>query len=188
MSGGNEITSQAAREQVAEVVGAMRAVLAKDFAIFPSRVGKKRFLDGGSFSESLSDAQIKAIKADLQSLVTGTLADVLRALEPLDPWLVAKAELPREPPRTLEPNAAVWAELQRGASAVAAVLEKHGFPDRLCAVTYKTPTWFIDGAYMPGLIEKYWKWLGLLAEAEMRERKIEEDAGRRSLSHRWDEA
>ena len=185
----NEAAAQlaSARRHLGEVLGELRQVLREDLAAFPGREGKKRFVDSGDLGQGLSDEALGTLKRDLDAVASGVVQDVLAQLEADGPWLALSA-LPESERSTLESAKAVTGLLASVAEAVEAVLERHGFPPELREVGYRTPTWFIGGRYMPGLIEKYWAWLAKVRELEAALEEERRSDTVRDLARRWEEA
>jgi hypothetical protein len=166
----------------------IRKVLEQDLRAFPEREAKRRFLENGTFSEEMDDSTLSAFKEDVSALSGGVAASAIEALSEDSPWLDMRGDLPETDQRSLEWNPVVFQHLQSVAGGVQQVLEKHGFPAELSSVEYKTPTWFIDGLYLPGLIENYWKGLTELRAAQVQVDEVQRVESVQNLADRWEDA
>ena len=179
--------ADAARKQLESLISEMHAVLAEDLPAFPAREGKKRFLDAAERATEITDDEIAALKTALREVAEKASAQVVDQLRARDPWLSEGAS-PGGEARVLDGNPAVTEALGQVARATHEVLEQCGLASADEPVCYRTPTWFIGGRYMPGLIEKYWKHLAQLQEIEKERAMSEREVERRSLAQRWEEA
>lgn len=166
----------------------IRKVLGVDLKAFPAREAKKRFLEGGEFSTAMDDGAVSALKIDLAALSEGLVDSVLDTLGEDAGWLEIGVDLPETDRRSLEWNPVVFQQLQRIAEATSELLSKHGFPAAVCTVEYKTPTWFIDGLYLPGLIENYWKGMAELRAAQGQAEEVTRVEAVQHLAERWEDA
>ena len=180
--------AETAKTQVAAVIDEMHAVLAEDLPAFPGREGKKRFLDAPEAADKLSGDELAALKRDLREVADTVCAEVVSSLQAHEPWLHEQASVEEGGARVLDGSPEVAGAFHRVARATQAVLERRGLASAEKPVRYKTPTWFIEGRYMPGLIEKYWRWLSELQEIEREKARTARETERRSLAERWEEA
>ena len=179
---------EGARQQLAEVIDEMHAVLAWDLPVYPEREGKKRFLDAPEKAAEMAEGELAAIKKELRGVGSGIAAQVVEALRSHGPWQSEEASAEEGGARSLDGNPEVTAALYRVARATQAVLARCGLASAEESLRYKTPTWFIEGRYMPGLIEKYWRWLGEVREGEQARVQAAREDERRSLARRWEDA
>ena len=175
-------------QRLQQTLADIRKVLSIDLADFPARVAKKRFLEGGEFSSKMDEVALSAFKRDIVQLATAGVEPVLNQLETDDIWLKLTGELPDTDKRSLEWNPAVFQQLQGVAQATSGILAAHGFPADSCSVEYKTPTWFIEGLYLPGLIENYWKGMAELRAAQAQAAEVTRVEEVQQLADRWEEA
>ena len=166
----------------------IRKVLAADLKAFPGREAKKRFLEGGAFSSALDATVLSAFKIEIDGVGSGLVKSVIEDLGNDSVWLEVSGDLPDTDKRSLEWNPVVFQSLQRVADATSEVLRKHGFPSDSCLVDYKTPTWFIDGLYLPGLIENYWKGMAELRAAQNQAEEVTRVEAVQHLADRWEDA
>ena len=175
-------------QRIQQTLNDIRKVLSVDLMAFPMREGKKRFLEGASFSTSMSKDDLSRFKTEMAALNDEVVAAVITSLSADDVWLEVSGELPESDMRSLEWNPVVFQHLQTVASAVQDVLVSSNFPSELTNVEYRTPTWFIDGLYLPGLIESYWKGMAELRAARQQADELSRVEAVHQLADRWDDA
>jgi len=168
------------------VIQELIAVISSDVTPFVQREMRRIFVAAGAYAETLDDDAVKRIKSTLVERAGGLQRELADKLSSTALW--AGDDVPTAEGKTLEPNTAVWDVLQGLATSTATIARDLGFtePEDGWDIVYRTPTWFIEGAYAPGLIEKYWTQLSLLREldAEIGEAEAVERAER--LAARWD--
>jgi hypothetical protein len=174
------------KEKIRFISKDIMGVLKEDLPKFVVRELKRMFLTLPDFSKTLNDKQLKGLKADGQAIGEQKTAEILQALEDQEIWLSGK-ELPTLG-KTLTDNAKLWQVVNRISDAVDELLAKYGFPKQgdSYGISYKSPTWFISGKYMPALAEAYWKRIADLREDEELISKITMEKDQEELKKRWD--
>ena len=117
---------EGARQQLAEVIDEMHAVLAWDLPVYPEREGKKRFLDAPEKAAEMAEGELAAIKKELRGVGSGIAAQVAEALRSHGPWQSEEASAEEGGARSLDGNPEVTAALYRVARATQAVLARCG--------------------------------------------------------------
>ena len=176
------------REELNKVIEKIRAVLAEDLPLYPVRTGKKRYIAGPEFAASLTAEQLSNLKKELRDDGEKVAHEILEALKNEDIWLKNLTPSGDGPAKILRDNSAVSRELSKIADFTKSVLESYGYPSDQLKLHYDTPTWFIKGEYLPGLIEKYWKNIRnyMRSEREHKRAQVEQDV--QLLAERWEEA
>ncbi len=175
---------QAARimDSVNELVG----VIVHDVPAFVLREVRRAFIAAMAFSEGLDEDAVKTLKARAGAFGEEISASLAKALEQDALWLdVEGGEMGG---KTLEANLVVWRTLQGVAETTSGLLREVGFPEPEdgFGVVYKTPTWFIERRYAPGLIDKYWTQLALLRHLDQEIDQHTKVLRRVTLESRWD--
>jgi len=175
------------KQQLRDVIVEMNTVLAADLPAFPPRIAKKYFLSGAERSEAMTEDQLRSFKQEITDISTGLVPKVLETLSNPSIWLTSS---PNESSsrRDLSQNTSVWEELASVAKATEAVLQNSPLGPCEDGVHYRTPTFFIDGLYMPGLIEKYWALLEHYHSAKEEERVQKTQRTMKSLAQRWEDS
>ncbi|MBR56743.1 MAG: hypothetical protein CMH54_01660 [Myxococcales bacterium] len=175
------------RERLSETIDRIRNVLQNDLSAFPLREGKRCFVASGDGASHLDDDKLRAMKQELKSVATIHADAIMAKLEDETLWLQLDLEIPNPVPKTLLLNVPLMTVLEEIARQTRAVLQAHGFPDDVLNFSYKTPTWFIDHEYMPGLIEQYWGLLTALktANSDALQQQVDQDTDARK--QRWDD-
>lgn len=169
--------------QIERAVEQLCEVIQTDIVGFAIKAVRRAFIEDTHFAQSQSDEALKDFKARLHAFVQGlaqSCSERLRA--DMDLWLgedVAASE-----GKTLEANARVWAILAEISPSIARFMHDAGLHGEIAQ--YKTPMYFIDGKFAPGIIEKYW---ASLASLRALDQEIEQDAAERlrdEQASRWD--
>ncbi|MDX9722433.1 MAG: hypothetical protein RBU37_16935 [Myxococcota bacterium] len=175
----------ATQQRIVREAAELADVVARDIPAFVQRELRRVFVEALDFSESLTDEQLVSIKNRIQSFSKELAETVKKELENGELWLDPKIEI--KVGKTLEQHAPAWAVLQTIAQKTKALAVELGFPNTAdLELVYKTPTWFMEGRYAPGMIEKYWNQLGLLREIEAELLAYETEMRRDALAQRWD--
>ncbi len=182
----NERT-QAIRTQLSQTIERMRRVLEADLRAFPSREGKRCFVEAGDDAQHMDDESLRSLKDELAELASVHVDSIMARLQDDNQWLNIDQEIPDPVPKTLVLNSTIMTILEDIARQTRAVLQAKDLPDDVLDFSYKTPTWFIDHEYMPGLIEQYWELLVALREANREARTEQADQDTQDRTKRWDE-
>lgn len=159
-------------------------VIVNDIPTFAQKNVRKSFIESVDRVESKSDGEIAELKQKLRDF-SASLTEKYRAalLAGMDIWRGSDVAL--DAGKTLDGNAAVSAILSQIATDVAEFIEAAD----LCPIdiVYKTPAYFINGKYAPGMIEKYWMGLAALRALEKEREQAECEAKKVRVAQRWDE-
>lgn len=173
-----------------EVIAELTSAICTDVPAFVARSARQVFVAQPlEHAAAQGEDEIRRLKQALgehgeriASAARSTLDD--RAL-----W--RSGDVPDGDSKSLEGNAALWHAVQEIARQTEEALRELGLqpaPGRDdLGLVYRTPTWFIDGKYPPGLVEKYWTQLALLRDLEHRITEETERQQREALGQRWDD-
>lgn len=160
-------------------------ILADDLARFPEREIRKRFVSSPEFAETLDDASVARLKAEVSRRSLAMRGRVVALLDEDDRWLAGVDCA--GPGKSLAENERLWEPTAAAVDLVRELLTAYGFPKpEEYPTDYRMPTWFIGGKYLPGLAEKYWACVAEVREARARIREVEEGLVRSGLGRRWD--
>ena len=174
--------------QIVETGAAIVDVVAADLPRFLKRETKKRFLGNVDFGSSMDDDALKALKSALDNLAAEVQGTLRAELTARDVWLTDKVGDDR---KSLEGNAAVWTIIQKVSHGLSELLAAHGFPADHEAdgaqynVVYRTPKYFIEHVYCPGLVEAYWKQVEEVVAIRAISDTLQTSATREVLEERW---
>ena len=174
------------KERLGSVIDELIEVIVSDINPFLEREMRKVFVASGDFGAGFDDDKVLEIKKKLADQAE-ELGDKLKAkLGEQSLWI--GEEVPSAEGKTLERNEMVWAELQSLSTTVVDTAKEIGFeePDEGWDIIYRTPTYFIDGVYAPGLIEKYWTQLQVMRQLEEEINEAEKELQKEQLAERWD--
>jgi len=158
-------------------------ILAEDLVKFPEREVRKRFVSSPEFAESLDDATLARLKAEVNRRAEAMRDRVIALLAEDARWLAGTEA--SGPGKSLAENPRLWEATSAAADLVREILTAYGFP-QVAECEYRMPTWFISGKYLPGLAEKYWALVAEIREIRARMREVEEGLVRTNLGRRWD--
>ena len=167
--------------QIVELVD----VITGDLPTFTLKQIRRAFIEDVEFAEKLSDAELTAFKSRVHAF-GDALAVEIRAslLDDMDAWW-GKAVPLDAGGKTLDGNPAIAAKLAVIAPKIEAFIDhEHLSP---IEISYKTPAYFIQGKYAPGMIEKYWSQLANLRAAEESRAIVDREERKARLAQRWDE-
>lgn len=168
-------------EQISELV----EVIVGDIPAFTLRQIRRAFIEDVDFSEQKTDAELSEFKARVHAFGEQLATDVRASLlENPDLWRASDIDLANAG-KTLDGNTKIAEKFAVIPKRIAEFLvNEHIAP---IEVVYKTPAYFINGKYTPGLIEKYWARLGELRAAEEERAVVDKEARKARLAQRWDE-
>lgn len=170
------------RQRLMSGINELVDLIVTDIPAYVIRELKKAFVNNLGFAEATDDQGVVALKRSAAAFAN-TLAEDMRAnlaAEPL--WLGPDVALGEG--KCLDANLPLTQCLQDIAGRTAAFFADKGLGQ--VELQYKCPTWFIEGRYAPGMIEKYWSQLALLREMEQEIIALEIEQRRLSQSTRWD--
>jgi len=184
------------RKDLLDTAAKMRKVVAKDLRRFIERETRWRWLQHLDFADAMGDDDIAGLKKKLAELGDSLSSEIESELADEGCWLSPTGTPPADKSKSLEHNAAVWSILQKVAFRLGEVLDSSNFPadprdteaDTLPTkyrLEYRTPAYFLDGAYCPSLIETYWSQLGELRELGDTIENTKSDSRRKKLEERW---
>ncbi len=169
-----ETSLRAYGDEIAEII-------AIDVPQYMLKMARKAFIEHVEFAEGMDDATLRFFKTKLQELGQQTAKSLRDTLSEPKLWLNVENQ---SSGKTLEGNVEVAKELANISMALQHFLDSEGLAYEL--EPYHTPARFIEGKYLPGVIEKYWhthlRYCELLSQK--REQSIQD---RRSIqAARWD--
>lgn len=175
------------RENLIKLSNEVRAVLAEDLKDWPSNEVKKRFYSNPDFANTLDDSKVKQLKTELQRRAQVVSGQIVKEMEDQSLWL--EVEEHEGPGKSFAENKKLWAKTLAIVKVVKDVMDEFGFPDSIDRpVEYKMPMRFISGKYLPGLAEKYWRWIQEMKEIDLRIKELEKNIVEKTLAKRWDDA
>ena len=181
------------KRQILDSAGEIRTVLVHDVPRWIEREARKRWLEKVDFASQMDDAALAAFKKDVQALGASAGEEMDARLKEEALWLSSAS--PAAGRKSLEGHAQLWPVLQEAPCKLSALLSKHQLPpddefkpEPPYQLVYRSPMYFVDGVYCPGLIETYW---GRLDEYSALEEAIaarQVVSSRERLEQRWDQA
>lgn len=176
------------RQHLAEIVTEIRSVLSVDLRDFPIRAAKKRYLALPEFAATITAEKLGELKGALGSAAEKRATQIMRTLEDEAIWIEDVTPSGNKLPKTLRDNRTVTEALSGIAEITHDILKDFGFPAALLDIHYDPPTWFINGKYLPGLIEKYWKTLAALRQQSREHKRAQHEHDVQVLAERWEDA
>ena len=145
---------------------------------------RRAFIESVDQVEEKSDDEIADMKRKLSEF-SSELVKKYRTLllDNLDAWI--GPDVPLDTGKTLDANPAISQTLRTIATDVEAFIVELGITP--LDIVYKTPAYFINGKYAPGMIEKYWAALADLRALEAEHAAAVRDAKKARMAQRWDE-
>ena len=178
----NEIEN--ARNQLKPQIEGICGIIAGDLPNFVLRQVRTAFIDDLEFAKSKSDDELRALKGRIADFGK-SLADEVKVslLSDMEQWWGKDVSL-SQTGKTLDGNARVWQILSTIPKKIGDYIRKEGLvaPE----IKYTTPARFIEGKYLPGMIEKYWVQLAALRALEDELHAAEIEAGKAEQASRWD--
>ena len=173
------------RARFESIVSELSAVLVDDLPNWAMREAKEAFLAAPSVAESMTEAQLRAFKADVETFGEKAAKILEGLLGATARWLDGSHLT--ENPRTLT-DAEIWSDLKAAVDQpFDALLEKYGLKGQQPA-QFKGPVYFVGGRYFPALSEHYWKLRAELVDLEREVAELSANEIRTALLDRWDNA
>ena len=174
-------------ERLRGIYDEARKILGDDLPRFVEREVKRHFVAAPEFADSLSDAQVTALKEAIASDSGAAAERIMSELEDDAPW-IAGVDTEKETPRSFADNASLWAVVDQISKVALTLLTAHAFPvpEGGFDVHYRQPTWFIAGKHIGTVSEHYWR--GIRELQGLRARRQELASGRKAedLKRRWE--
>ena len=178
----NEI--ETARNQLKPQIEGICGIIAGDLPNFVLRQVRLAFIEDLAYAQSKDDEALRALKGRIaafgrvlsEEIKTSLLSDM--AL-----WWGQNVSL-SQTGKTLEGNTGIWQILSGIPERILAYIRKEGIVP--LDIVYTTPARFIEGKYLPGMIEKYWVQLAALRALEDALQAAELEAGKAVQASRWD--
>lgn len=173
-----------AHAQLKPQIEAICDVIAGDLPNFVLRQVRAAFIEDVKFAESKSDSELVDLKARIASF-SQELASSIRGalLSNMEYWWGNDVSLEKTG-KTLEGNEKIWAILATIAPKIADFIKSEGL--NAVEIRYTTPARFIEGKYLPGMIEKYWSQLVALHALEEEKAAADNEARKTKQASRWD--
>jgi hypothetical protein len=179
------ILDEKVRRDAREIVEVLRL----DFPRFVERTVKDRFVGAPDFADTLKDAAVKALKADVADTGRKAVDELVPPLEDWNLWLEAGTPPPPAERKDLHKNAEIHQRIQKIGAVVKALLGRHKFPalkDEDFKDAYKLPSWFIAGRLVVSLVESYWRNLEEYQSVRDALNGLKEREQRAKRAERWD--
>lgn len=159
-------------------------IIVNDIPTFAQKHVRRAFIENVDRVENKTDAEIAEIKEKL-GVFSHNLVEKYRAelLADENRWI--GKDVPLDAGKTLDGNPFIAPILARIADDIRAFIESIDLLP--LEMIYKTPAYFINGKYAPGMIEKYWAQLADLRSLEEEYAQIEHETRKNKLAQRWDE-
>lgn len=182
-----ELDAQIAQrnQRFKQVIADIRAALEHDLPQFVARETKRAFLGHPDVAERLGPQRIKDLKERSAALGPDLASRVSTALMDEALWH-AETTVPANT-RDISSASAVWAEVQHVETELHSLLDEFGLAEAE-PPRYKAPAYFINGLYLPGLAEHFWRLMHEVEELRAQREKIQRDEVRARLEAMWDEA
>ncbi len=173
-----------AKVQLKPQIESICDVICNDLPNFVLKQVRAAFIDDVTYAESKSDSELSALKTRIAEFGNNLKAEIRSKLvADMETWWSATVSLERTG-KTLEGNNGVWAVLSEIAPKISAFIAGEGMAT--LSITYATPARFIDGKYLPGMIEKYWAQLAALRALEEERIAVDNEARKTRQASRWD--
>ena len=181
-----QILEEKIKRDARDIVEILRA----DFPYFIERAVKDRFL-ASDFADSLSDAKLKALKADTAATAKKAVSELVPSLQEWAIWSEFAGPVPQPSERKeLRANAEVNARIQKIGGFLKDLLEQHSFPnvrDEEFRDAYRIPTRFIPPlGHAISHVESYWRNLEEYQAIRGALSSLEERGTRSKRGDRWD--
>lgn len=166
--------------QVQEIVD----ITCNDLPEYVLKNVRRAFIEDVEYGEKKSDRDLAEFKVRVRDFGQKLSQEVRTALlSDMDAWWSKSISL-EGAGKTLEENAAIYAHLAVISDRVIAFLKSEQLAP--IEVEYHTPARFINGKYLPGIIEKYWALLADLRAKEEEHEVLDREARKAHLAARWD--
>ena len=172
------------RQRFNQVIEQISAVLCSDVAAHVAKASKAAFLGQPAVADALDDVQVKALKAQALEAGQAGARRLREALAGSDAWLDGPDTTSDD--RSLEDAVAVWGHVQVIDDATQELLSGFGFDG--AGVTYTPPMYFVDGLYLPTLVEHYWRLRKEIGALEGEKVAMDAASVRARLESRWNDA
>ncbi|MBQ4359448.1 MAG: hypothetical protein II767_04260 [Proteobacteria bacterium] len=173
-----------AKDQLKPQILSICDVIVGDIPNFVLRQVRAAFIEDVSYAESKSDAELTELKARIAAFGADLAKEIREKLTAdMETWWGPQVKLEKTG-KTLEGNESIWAVLSGIAPRIAKFMESEGI--RPTEIRYTTPARFIEGKYLPGMIEKYWAQLSALRALEDERTAADGEARRQRQADRWD--
>lgn len=175
---------EAARQQLKPQIESICGIISGDLPNFVLRQVRGAFIEDLAFAQSKSDEELRAFKVRIAEFGEALASDIRRALlADLEIWWGKEVSL-SQTGKTLEGNAKVWGILSGIPEKISTYMRGEGLTAPV--IQYTTPARFIEGKYLPGMIEKYWVQLAALRALEDEHLAAVVEASKAAQATRWD--
>lgn len=172
------------KSQLRPQIEAICDVIVNDLPNFVLKQIRTAFIEDVAFAESKNDAELVALKGRIAEFGK-SLSDEIRSmlLADMNAWWGAEVSIEKTG-KTLEGNDAVWKVLSQIEPRLNDFIWKEGI--KAIEIHYTTPARFIEGKYLPGMIEKYWAQMTALRALENERAEADQEARKENQASRWD--
>jgi len=173
-----------AKAQLKPQIESICDVICNDLPNFILKQVRAAFIEDVKFAESKSDDELSALKVRIGEFGSSLKSQIrAKLVADMKAWWDESVSLERTG-KTLEGNSNVWAVLSEIAPKISEFISNEGLTP--LSITYATPARFIDGKYLPGMIEKYWAQLAALRALEEERIAVDNEARKTRQASRWD--
>lgn len=178
----NEIVKTKA--QLKPQIEAICDVIVNDLPNFVLKQVRNAFIEDVSFAESKKDEELVALKERIAAYGQSLASEVReKLLADMDAWWGAAVSVEKTG-KTLEGNVAIWNILSQIEPRLSEFIANEGL--KSVEIHYSTPARFIEGKYLPGMIEKYWAQMTALRALESERAEADQEARKTKQASRWD--
>jgi len=175
---------QTSRAKLRLQVEALCEVITEDLPGYVLKKVRAAFVNDVDFAEAKTDVELVALKQNIADFGVALSERVQsHLLSDMEDWWGPDISL-EAAGKTLNGNHMVWRKLEAIGTDIEKFIVDAGLEPM--SVQYKTPAYFIDGKYLPGLIEKYWAQLAALRAVEEELALTEQEARKTRQASRWD--
>lgn len=179
-----DIEIEKSKAQLKPQIEAICDVIVNDLPNFVLKQVRAAFIEDVSFAESKKDEELVELKARIAAFGQTLSSDIhQRLLSDMDAWWGDAVSIEKTG-KTLEGNDQIWNILSEIKPRLTQFIQGEG----LVAVDFKyaTPARFIEGKYLPGMIEKYWAQLTALKALQNERIEADREARKTKQATRWD--
>lgn len=173
-----------AKAQLRPLIESICDVITNDLPGYVLKQVRASFIEDVKFAESKSDEELSALKQRIAAFGEALKGEIReKLLASMESWWGESVHLDRTG-KTLEGNACVWSILSEIAPKISGFVSGEGLTPK--EIVYATPARFIEGKYLPGMIEKYWAQLAALRALEDERVAVDNEARKTRQAARWD--
>jgi hypothetical protein len=166
--------------QILEIVD----LITGDLPDFVLKTVRHAFIEDVNFSEQKSDEELSTFKKHVSEFGQSLSSELRQSLlADMNNWWGQQVSAENSG-KSLDGNTAIKNKLNTINQKIAEFIQSEHLQP--VEINYKTPARFIEGKYLPGMVEKYWKQLQDLRAVEAKRAELDFEARKARLAQRWD--